>query len=172
SEKRLEDLETKLNITVRWTKHDQAYRDAENDLNIIEHQKALDHLERLMVQRLFELEKSNMRATGYKLREQIAKGLRERSEAITNALAHYNDLGKKLKPPPAELKWKEMVEISFLGDFTLLRNCRVDIREAEWANPTIRRAIVAWQETLRAKEEIIRVGVETRRLHTWIYDEE
>ncbi|KDQ06605.1 hypothetical protein BOTBODRAFT_76489, partial [Botryobasidium botryosum FD-172 SS1] len=70
------------------------------------------------------------------------------------------------------LGFKALINIAFLSDFDILRECRTDIRSAQWSKPLIRKAITSWQGTLRAREEIVRVGVEACRLQTWIFDEE
>jgi hypothetical protein len=54
--------------------------------------------------------------------------MQTRSEAIRNALTRYNTEAAKLSPPRPKLSWKAIVEYSFLAEFDLLRECRVDIR--------------------------------------------
>ncbi|KDQ11427.1 hypothetical protein BOTBODRAFT_77299, partial [Botryobasidium botryosum FD-172 SS1] len=136
------------------------------------YQKSLDKLERLIIQRLFELEKSRMRGTGYKLRVQIAKGLQERSKTIRAALSKFNKAARDRDGSHQNLELTHLIEAVFIADVSILRECRIDVRNKLWTKPLVRKAIVAWQETLRAKEELQRVAVETRRLHTWIFDEE
>ena len=105
------------------------------------------------------------------MRTQIAKALQRRSEAIKNALDRYNTHASKLIPPRPQLTWKEIVEYSFLGKFTLLRSSRSDIREQKWTQPAHREAMVKYFKYLRAREEIDRLNVEIRRLWTAIHDE-
>jgi hypothetical protein len=60
----VDDLEIKLGITERWTAMNEKYQHALTKLN---HQcfiKAVDTLEGLVVQRLFELSKANLSGTG------------------------------------------------------------------------------------------------------------
>ena len=101
--------------------------------------ETLDELERLVVQRLFELAKLGMLGIdifiiscyafdhltlckiGYKLRRQIGKTLQWHSEAIRTALGKYNAQAVKLTPPCPTLTWKEVVDYSFLTEFNILR---------------------------------------------------
>ncbi|KDQ13443.1 hypothetical protein BOTBODRAFT_90530, partial [Botryobasidium botryosum FD-172 SS1] len=156
----------------RWTENSGAYANAVKLSDDLEFQKALDKLERLIILRLFELEKSRMRGTGYKLRVQIAKGLQERSKTIGAALSRFNKAAEKRDKSHIAITMAQLIDTVFVADVSILRECRIDIRQKIWSKPSIRKAIVAWQETLRAKEELQRVAVETRRLHTWVYDEE
>ncbi|KDQ06606.1 hypothetical protein BOTBODRAFT_121240, partial [Botryobasidium botryosum FD-172 SS1] len=64
AEKKVEAVEARLSIEQRWAENDEAYQEALKKSREHAYRKALDNLERLMVQRLFELEKSTMRATG------------------------------------------------------------------------------------------------------------
>ncbi|OBZ74097.1 hypothetical protein A0H81_06240 [Grifola frondosa] len=57
-------------------------RSIEEELDIPVRWLALDNLERLVVQRMFELTKLGMSGLGYKLREKIGKALKARAEAI------------------------------------------------------------------------------------------
>jgi hypothetical protein len=109
---------------------------------------------------------------GYKLRQQIGKALQRRSEAIRNALSRYNVQAAALDPPRPSLSWKDITEYSFLGEFDLLRQSRIDIRELDWAKPAHREATVKYFKLRRAHEEIERLNVEVRRLRTSIHDEE
>jgi hypothetical protein len=97
--------------------------------------------------------------------------MQTRSEAIRNALTRYNTEAAKLSPPRPKLSWKAIVEYSFLAEFDLLRECRVDIRTQVWTDPPCREATIKYLHLQRAKEEIERLNVEIRRLHTSICDE-
>jgi hypothetical protein len=63
------------------------------------------------------------------------------------------------------------VEYSFIGEFDLLRESRRDVRTEDWAQPARREATVTYLRLKRAREEIIRLNVEIRRLRTYIHDE-
>ncbi|KAJ7872565.1 hypothetical protein B0H13DRAFT_2349438 [Mycena leptocephala] len=130
-------------------------------------ERALDHLEKLVVERMFELAKCHMSGTGYKLR----KPLQARSKAIKAAIAKYNDTAEAMEPPMPTLDWEDVVECAFLADFDLLREAREDIRKEPWALPAGRAAMDQYFKLLRADEEIQRLNIEIRRLITYMGDE-
>jgi hypothetical protein len=101
----------------------------------------------------------------------ISKALQTRSLAIRNALDRYNAAAAKLNPPRELLTYSTIVEYSFVGDFSLLKTSREDIRLQDWARPAVREAMAKQFQLERAHEEIIRLNVEMRRLHTAIRDE-
>ncbi|TFK46288.1 hypothetical protein OE88DRAFT_1596381, partial [Heliocybe sulcata] len=68
-------LESALQIHVRWTPDTPEYQAVQAQLRECKYKNALDELERLVVQHLFELSKLNMSGTGYKLWQQITKAL-------------------------------------------------------------------------------------------------
>lgn len=105
------------------------------------------------------------------MRRHIASALRTRSDAIKTALKKYNAAGAELRPPRESLEWEEVVEYSFLADFDLLRETRQDIRKKPWASPVGRSMMDQYFKLLRAKEEIIRLNVEIRRVITHLEDE-
>ena len=59
----VEELETLLGITERWTEETQAYRDTLEYISNHEFIRAVSELEGLVVQRLFELAKCNLAGT-------------------------------------------------------------------------------------------------------------
>ncbi|KIM63445.1 hypothetical protein SCLCIDRAFT_94971, partial [Scleroderma citrinum Foug A] len=146
---------------------------------------ALNKLECLVIRRLFELQKLLMSGTGkhflvvidfilllnlgYKLRQQISKGLQQWSEAIRNAITRYNTQARLINRPM--VTWKDIAEYSFLGEFDLLHNAHLDIRECDWTKPAYREATLKYFKLCRAKEEITHLNVEICRLHTLIHDE-
>ncbi|OCH84142.1 hypothetical protein OBBRIDRAFT_701500, partial [Obba rivulosa] len=141
------------------------------ELSRREYNRALDNLERLVVQRLFELTKAGMSGIGYKLREKIGKALKARAEAIKKALQEYNRRAAELKPPRAPLLWTAIIEMAALADFDLLREGRQDIRSLLWAQPAHRHAINLHFNIKRAQEKVERLNVEVRRLFTFLIDE-
>ncbi|KAI0259614.1 hypothetical protein BC834DRAFT_833181, partial [Gloeopeniophorella convolvens] len=156
----------------RWAVTSPEYVATKQKIAERNYRKALDELERLVVQRLFELSKLNMgNLIGYKLRTHIAKALTRRSEAIRKALARYNEEARRLSPPRPALSWKEIVEYSFLGEFDLLRHSRRDVRQEDWARPANREATIQYLELQRAHEELARLEVEIPRLRTRMVDE-
>lgn len=61
---------------------------------------------------------------GYKLHQQISKGLQQRSEAIWKAIARYNVQATALNPLRPPISWKDITQYTFLGEFDLLRHTR------------------------------------------------
>lgn len=60
----VQELETKLGVTRRWVPEDQEWKDAGRLVANRKFQRALDHLEGLVVTRIFELSKMNRAGTG------------------------------------------------------------------------------------------------------------
>ena len=183
-------MERKLGINVRWTSNCAEWKSSQVLLNTRTYRQALDNLEGLIVARLFELTKMNLSGTGnvntflpmssgiaeqmlgYKLRMQISKALNARSQSIQRAIEKYNDAAQAFTPPRPVLEWKQVVEYAFLADFDLLRDTNRAILEKPWSRPTARNAMNTYFKICRAREEIIRLNVETRRLLTFMEDEE
>ncbi|EJU02602.1 hypothetical protein DACRYDRAFT_50865, partial [Dacryopinax primogenitus] len=90
---------------------------------------ALDDLEGLVVQRLFEMEKMNIRGTGYAMCTSITKAMQEHSSAICLAMEKYNKAALMLDPPRPILTYQEVINMSFLSDFALLCYLQDDIRK-------------------------------------------
>ncbi|KZO99457.1 hypothetical protein CALVIDRAFT_477266, partial [Calocera viscosa TUFC12733] len=157
--------------TERWAPESDEWRNTEDELRRRTYNQALDHLEALVVQRLFEMEKLSLRGTGYALRTHLAKALRERSEAIRTALQRYNNLARQVKPPRPTLSFQEVVDYSFLSEFTLLRNSREDIRAKRWSDPFVRETTVKWLLVRCARVELKCLNVEVCRLWTALHDE-
>ncbi|PPQ90214.1 hypothetical protein CVT25_001666, partial [Psilocybe cyanescens] len=78
-------------IAIRWTPTMSEYEDALVVVCERKYRRALDDLESLVVQCLFEMKKLGMSGVGYKLREKIMKLLRTRADAIQSALKRYNE---------------------------------------------------------------------------------
>ncbi|KAI0371569.1 hypothetical protein BV20DRAFT_1035214 [Pilatotrama ljubarskyi] len=135
------------------------------------YRQALDKLERLVVQRLFEMSKLGLNGTGYKLREKLGKALKARATAIKKAITDYNARAKELIPPRPTLAWSDIVDMSTVADFDLLRDTRQDIRELPWAQPLNRRAMNLYFNIKRAREEVQRLNVEIPRLISSMLDE-
>jgi hypothetical protein len=141
-EEELIRYEEEHGIASRWDESSQEYKDALNLLTECEYRRAVDNLERLVVQRLLELTKLGMNGvgkpfilprhqpkftfhpslTGYKLREKIGKALKTRSEAIRTALQQYNVAAAKLTPPRPQLSWASVLKSVTVADFDLLRD--------------------------------------------------
>ncbi|KAJ6603182.1 hypothetical protein DFH09DRAFT_1242728 [Mycena vulgaris] len=167
----VQDLEVRLDVTRRWVPEDEKWAEISAMVRRRRYQRALDHLQGLIISRMFELAKCNMSGTGYKLRKHIAKALQARSKAVKNAITTYNEVAQTMTPPKPTLDWEQVVEYAFLADFDLLREGREDIRGELWAQPAGRAAMDQHYKLLRADEEIQRLNVEIRRLVTYMADE-
>ncbi|KIY48269.1 hypothetical protein FISHEDRAFT_43817, partial [Fistulina hepatica ATCC 64428] len=163
-------LEDTLDVRERWELDSPEYVECRKELYERQYRRALDELERLVVQRLLELTKLNMSGVGYKLREKIRKALHTRAEAIRNALERYNSAAKALNPPRQTLTWTHLFELVDLGDLALLQHSRADIRQSEWAQPLNRQAANLYFEIKRAREEIVRDNMEIQRQITFMVD--
>ncbi|KAJ7330903.1 hypothetical protein DFH08DRAFT_916509 [Mycena albidolilacea] len=147
----VQELEERLGIVDRWTTESEKWQSTVGEIKKRKYQLALNSVEHLIVQRIFELTKVNQSQTGYKMRRHIAKSLQARSKAVKNAIDRYNDAALALDPPMVSLTWEQVVEYTFLADFDILRDTR--------------------DELCRAREEIQRLNIEIRRVVTWIRDE-
>ncbi|KAJ3833909.1 hypothetical protein F5878DRAFT_545718 [Lentinula raphanica] len=165
-------METVLDIHRRWEPQDAEYRKALKYMNKQTYREALLRLHRLVVQRLWELHKMNLSQTGYKMRTQIAAALQKRSKAIRGAVAKYNNAALNLEPPRPTVDWVKVSHYSFLDQFDILADTRYSMMEKPWAKPVIWELMMQVRRVSRAREEILRLNVELRRLHTSIVDEE
>jgi hypothetical protein len=104
------------------------------------------------------------------MRVHINKALKTRCKAIQTALKKFNAAARNLNRPP--LEWKNISTYGSLAEFSLLRECREDIRSLPWAEAASRQAAVYDLKHQRALEERLRLNVEVRRLATSIRDEE
>ncbi|KAJ7174442.1 hypothetical protein C8R46DRAFT_892382, partial [Mycena filopes] len=165
-------LEERLEVDERWTTARPEWIAAAKALKEKKFRDALDSLEVLIVQRIFELTKVNQSETGYKMRRHISQALQSRSEAVKNALHRYNVAALALDPAPPQLSWDDVVEYVFLADFEFLRVTDGELNNKPWARPAARLAMTTYFKIVRAREEIVRLNVEIWRLVTWISDED
>ncbi|EJD39878.1 hypothetical protein AURDEDRAFT_28289, partial [Auricularia subglabra TFB-10046 SS5] len=135
--------------------------------------RAVDRLELLMLQRMFELAKTHAYGTGYKMREAIGKNIKSRSKAIGTAVKNYNQAAQAIDPPAPTVDFSTLMDWTELQEFDLLRLARRgDVREREWTKPANREAAMKYHKIKRARETIVRSKIELRRLVTSIRDEE
>ncbi|KAG6886990.1 hypothetical protein C0995_002541 [Termitomyces sp. Mi166 len=80
-------------------------------------EKALDHLQSLIIKWPFELHKLNLSQTGYCMGTYIVKSLQTQSKTICAAIKHYNNLVPLGKPT---LDWSKVSHYAFLNDFNML----------------------------------------------------
>ncbi|PCH40550.1 hypothetical protein WOLCODRAFT_68845 [Wolfiporia cocos MD-104 SS10] len=156
---------------MRWVPGSAAYEAGVAELAKRDYRRALDDLERLIVQCLFELTKLGISGIGYKLHEKIGKALKACAEAIKKALLRYNQCAAQLIPSRPALSWTDIMDMVSVADFDLLRDAREDIRMQPWTQRINRRAMNLYFNIKRAHEEVERLNVEIRRLLTFMYDE-
>ncbi|KAG8703208.1 hypothetical protein FRC09_004300 [Ceratobasidium sp. 395] len=165
-------MEAEAGITERWTPGCPEWEAAVEREGLEDYHDALRDLELLIVQRIAELDKAHSAGTAYRSRTRMAKEINRREKAAHNALDRYNAIATRLKPPRPALEFNELTEHAYLAHFDFLRYSEHGATEAEWSRPTIRHCTEAWQKVQRAKEEIIRLNVEIRRIVTHMRDEE
>ena len=147
---------------------------------------AVERLEGLVVQRLFELSKVNLVGTGayflniqqkcftetslgYKLRKHISKAIAKCSSAICIALERYNQLAPLQNPPRPILQFSDVASYSWLSDFDLLKFSSTDIMQSRGAYlPTVRSQTSTsrlFVHTRRSTASILKYGGSTHGLH-------
>lgn len=102
------------------------------------------------------------------MRKHISKAITRRSAAIRTALATYNALAPRQKPPRPTLQFSEVASYAYLSDFELLKHSRYDIIQKPWTSAVKREVAIKYFKLLRAQEEIHRLNTEIPRLAEWI----
>ncbi|KAJ7179809.1 hypothetical protein C8R43DRAFT_1117160 [Mycena crocata] len=138
----VEELEDLLVITERWTTASLKWIETTVEIKKRKYQQALDALELLIVERIFELTKMNQSQTGYKIA----------------AIDRYNTAAMLLDLPIPVLSWDQIVEYAFLADFDILQDTRAEVRQCPWTRPAYRLAMDRYFKILRAREEIKRLN--------------
>ncbi|KAI0059965.1 hypothetical protein BV25DRAFT_1808307, partial [Artomyces pyxidatus] len=162
------DYEMRLDISERWLPTSPKYRRVVDYIKRKDFIIAVDTLEGLVVQRLFELAKANVAGTGYKLRKHISTAITRRSAAVRTALAHYNKLAPLQDPPRPVIDFKQIANYGWAGDFELLKDSRQEVLDKPWSKPANREAAAKYFKIKRAHEEITRLNVEVPRLQAWV----
>ena len=182
-------MEGNLPLRRRWEPDDPEYVAALKYLATRKYQHALGRLQRLVIQRLFELQKMNLSHTGtlgwslaparltnvflaYRIRTHLAKSLQKRCKAIRAAVKAYNAAALALEEPRPTLDWSQISHFSFLEEFVLLNDTRNDLRDRQWAQPLVRETMRTARRIKRATEELDNVHREAQRMHTSICDED
>lgn len=182
-------IELAMGITRRWERTDEAYIATAKYLAHRAYHRALNNLQRLVVQRLFELRKLNLQKTGegsncrywrcadcmmsvYRVRTHISKALQSRSKAIQAAVKIYNAAALALNPPRPTVDWSKVSHYSFLDEFALLHDEHNDVRSKPWSTSLAREVMRKARRIEHAQEQLVRSRVEALRLYTWIVDEE
>ncbi|KAG2120252.1 hypothetical protein DEU56DRAFT_747007 [Suillus clintonianus] len=168
----VEDFERRHGINRRWEVSDPHYQQAHQYSGQRRFVRAVEELEGLVVQRMFELSKANLSSTGYKMRKYISKTITRRSGAIRTALEKYNNLAPLQVPPRPTLDYIDVIGYASLGEFELLKYSRHNVMTKPWTVPENREMAVKFFKVLRSHEEIIRLNVEIGRLGAWIQFED
>ncbi|KAI0039816.1 hypothetical protein FA95DRAFT_1503682 [Auriscalpium vulgare] len=166
------DLERRLGIEDRWTTTTPAFIVAREAMDKTEFVRAVEQLEGLVVQRLFELAKANISGTGYKMRKHISHAITRCSAAVRKAIDKYNELALLQSPPRPTFKYEDVANLSWLADFELLKESRSDILDRPWSSLANREAATKHFKVLRAREELVRLNVEIARLQAWVDHED
>ncbi|KAG1849410.1 hypothetical protein F4604DRAFT_1687444 [Suillus subluteus] len=140
----VDDLERRMGITEHWTREQDEYKHALNSLTNRRFIRVVEHLEGLVVKRLFELAKANLAGT-----------------AIRTALDKYNALAPLQNPPRPTLEYHEVASYAWL-----------DLLSKPWASKTNREVAAKYFKVVRAREELTRLNVEVVWLHAWVDDED
>ncbi|OCH83908.1 hypothetical protein OBBRIDRAFT_815670 [Obba rivulosa] len=165
------EMEVHMGMQSRWQPTTPQYRATLQYVAMRDYHHALDNLQRLVIQRLFELHNLNLSQTGYRMRTHIAKSLQTRCKAIRNAVNAYNWAALALDPPRPTLDWYKVSHFSFLEKFNLLRDTKNDIHDKPWTRPTVHETMKKYHRLMRAREKLECCNVEVHRLHTAIEDE-
>ncbi|KAF8576460.1 hypothetical protein K439DRAFT_1367201, partial [Ramaria rubella] len=171
-QKAVQDLEAKLEIDKQWEPGSQEWVATQQMIDMRKYQRAVDHLEGLIVAPLMELSKAHQGGTGYKLHKHIGKALKSRSEAICTAVRNYNSVAATLKPPRAQLDVQTVLDYVYLSQFDLLCESQHLLPELPWAQPAEREATTAYFKLARLREEVEHVNIEVTQLRTYMDDEE
>ncbi|KAF9258299.1 hypothetical protein L218DRAFT_877521, partial [Marasmius fiardii PR-910] len=135
------------------------------------YRQALEKLEKLVVQRLFELTKLNRSDIGYKQRNKISKALNSWGPAIQTALNAYNALAALMLPPRPTLVFDKIVRMVTVADFDLLKDTQNNVAELIWAREENREAMRLHFHIQRVREELEQLHVEMQRLITFLIDD-
>uniref|UniRef100_A0A0W0G279 Uncharacterized protein n=2 Tax=Moniliophthora roreri TaxID=221103 RepID=A0A0W0G279_MONRR len=168
-EEEVADFEIEHGIEERWKEHSKHYKNALTGLAEREYHRALDKLEHLVVQRLFELTKLNSSEICYSQRTQISNALKSRSGAIRTALKSFNKAAEQIGRQ--QLQIEEVLKMVALVDFDVLKDSHIDITQLAWTKPENRKMMQYHFSIKRAEEEIRCLNVEIRRLITFMLDD-
>jgi hypothetical protein len=83
----------------------------------------------------------------------------------------YAKAAAAMEPLQKALTWKDVVNMTTLADFDLLRDSKTSILNESWTDPETRVAMSLHFRLKRAREEVHRLNIEIRRQTTYIEDE-
>ncbi|KAI0686720.1 hypothetical protein BC835DRAFT_1408502 [Cytidiella melzeri] len=124
-------LEVQMGLTMHWTPATPQYMAAIKYIKERKYHRALNKLQKLVTQRLFELHKLNVAQTV------PPNPLQDYSTCYQT----YNAAAAMLDPPRPALDWSWVSTFNFLEEFTLLQDTHNNIRDKEWSKPAIREAM-------------------------------
>lgn len=104
------------------------------------------------------------------MRRKVTAALRNRSAAIHAAVGRYNAAAAKLRPLLPPLDFSKVLEYVTVGHFDVLRLNRGELSTRPWAQSENRECSRSYYKVTRAKEELVCVCVEARRLKSYIED--
>jgi hypothetical protein len=129
------DMGVKMRIDSHWQSSDHQYIKTVKYMGERKYHCTLNHLQKLIIQQLFELNRLNLMGTGYQMCTHIIKSLNTHCKVIQNAVKAYN--ASALNPPGSTLNWEKASHYNFLENFELLHNTHQDICDKPWAKPLI-----------------------------------
>ncbi|KAJ7029742.1 hypothetical protein C8F04DRAFT_1211894 [Mycena alexandri] len=138
----VQETEVRMGVKERWLDTSPEWAEAAHLVSTKRYRLALLKLERLVVQRMFELTKMNLSQTA-----------------------------KSIVPAGRQLSWSEVIEYAFLADFDLLRKPAELGEVRPWSTPAARLLLDKYFKIQRAREEIRRCNIKIRRVITSIRDE-
>jgi len=102
---------------------------------------------------------------GYKLHKHIATALQACSQAICNALDHYNVATSAVSLP-------HPMEYVFLADFNLLQDSHQDVCDHPWTKPACHVVIDHYFKLKCTCEEIQCLNIKIHHVITYIWDDD
>ncbi|KAI0087463.1 hypothetical protein BDY19DRAFT_892990 [Irpex rosettiformis] len=168
------DLELKLDVAETWTSEHLKYQETIKYIQTHQFHRALNKIQRLVVQRLLEITKVNASGMSYKLCMSIGKAMKARSKAIHTALKKYNTLASQMNHPAPILQWKNVMNYTFMSEFDLLHHIysHQDISQLPWAVQVNWKIAAKYYKIKCAQDELVCLNVECRHLRTHIRDKE
>ncbi|KAG1749252.1 hypothetical protein EDB19DRAFT_2036549 [Suillus lakei] len=160
----VDDIEHCMGITERWHPQDVKYQEGLAYLTNRQFIQAVEHLQGLIIQRLFELAKANIAGTGYKLCQHILSAISRQSAAIRTALEKYNQLAIIQTPPQEVLDFSKVASYAWLGKFDLLKHSHHHILEKPWASKGNQEVANNFFKIQHAHEEVQHLNVEVTQL--------
>ncbi|KAE9390548.1 hypothetical protein BT96DRAFT_833281 [Gymnopus androsaceus JB14] len=97
-------LEWKLEVNERWVEGSEKWCATKKMVREATYCKALDKLEGLLVARMFEMTRLNMR-------KHIANALKLRSKTIQSVITAHNEAAIALSPPRRRVSWEDIIHL-------------------------------------------------------------